>query len=104
MQRVLVLAPHPEDGETGCGATMAKYLRAGKDVFYVAFTVAEKSTPPPFRPDEQKYELARATAILGLPEENVLVNHWEVRTFPEHRQEILDYLLELRREIKPDLV
>ncbi len=103
-KRILVLAPHPEDGELGCGATMARHVEAGRDVFYVAFTIAEKSTHPPFRPDEQKYELQRAMEILGLDPKNLVINNWDVRTFGEHRQEILDYMLTLRRDLKPDLV
>lgn len=34
---LLVLAPHTDDGEFGCGATIAKCARLGTRVDYVAF-------------------------------------------------------------------
>src|SRR5581483_8652265 len=36
-RRVLVLAPHTDDGEFGCGGTMARLVEAGAEVRYVAF-------------------------------------------------------------------
>lgn len=59
---------------------------------------------PPFEPDAQRREMARSTGILGYAPERVLVENWAVRTFAEHRQEILDHMIRLRTLIKPDLV
>jgi len=50
-QRVLVLAPHTDDGEFGCGGTMARLVENGADVRYVAFSIATKSLPEGFPPD-----------------------------------------------------
>ncbi len=50
-KRVLVLAPHTDDGEFGCGGTMARLVEAGAEVRYVAFSIATKSLPPGFPPD-----------------------------------------------------
>ena len=47
-QRVLVLAPHTDDGEFGCGGTMARLVEAGAEVRYVAFSIATKSLPEGF--------------------------------------------------------
>jgi len=103
-ERILVLSPHPEDGELGCGGTIAKFIESGVKVYYVAFTIAEKSTYPPFPKDAQKAEMLRAVDILGIPQENVAINNWETREFPSHRQEILEYMISLRKEIEPDMV
>ena len=46
--RVLVLAPHTDDGEFGCGGTMARLVEAGSDVRYVAFSIATRSLPEGF--------------------------------------------------------
>ena len=46
MRRVLVLAPHTDDAELGCGGTIARLLRDGVDVFVAAFSTAEESLPP----------------------------------------------------------
>lgn len=103
-ENVLVLSPHPEDGELGCGGTIQRLIAGGSRVWFAAFTIAEKSTHPPFEPDAQLQELKRSTGTLGIPEERLLVENWQVRTFPEHRQEILDHMIKLRARIKPDLV
>ena len=50
-QRALVLAPHTDDGEFGCGGTMARLVEEGTDVRYVAFSIATRSLPEGFAPD-----------------------------------------------------
>ena len=45
IRRALVLAPHTDDGEFGCGGTMARLVEAGADVRYVAFSIATRSLP-----------------------------------------------------------
>ncbi len=103
-KRVLVLAPHTDDGEFGCGGTMARLLDSGADVRYVAFSIATKSLPPGFPPDTLAREVREATAELGLPEASLTVHDFEVRTFPERRQDILELLLEIWEDWRPDAV
>jgi N-acetylglucosamine malate deacetylase 1 len=103
-RRVLVLAPHTDDGEFGCGGTMARLADAGTEVRYVAFSIATKSLPPGFPPDALAREVREATAELGVPEENLTVHDFEVRTFPERRQDILELLISLWDEWQPDAV
>jgi len=103
-QRVLVLAPHTDDGEFGCGGAMARLVEDGADVRYVAFSIAVKSLPEGFPPDTLAREVREATAELGIPEENLTVHDFEVRTFPQHRQDILELLIELWEEWRPDVV
>jgi LmbE family N-acetylglucosaminyl deacetylase len=38
-KRILVLAPHIDDGEFGCGGTIAKLIADRAEVFYAAFSV-----------------------------------------------------------------
>lgn len=101
---VLVLAPHTDDGELGCGATIAKMVRAGIDVHYVAFSSCRDSLPAGAEPDCLIKEMHAATAVLGIPAENVVCLDYAVRHFEDHRQEILDSMLGLKKRIKPDLV
>jgi N-acetylglucosamine malate deacetylase 1 len=103
-KRVLVLAPHTDDGEFGCGGTMARLVDAGVDVRYVAFSIATKSLPPGFPPDTLAREVREATAELGLSEAALTVHDFEVRTFPERRQDILELLIALWEEWQPDAV
>jgi LmbE family N-acetylglucosaminyl deacetylase len=103
-RRVLVLAPHTDDGEFGCGGTMARLVEGGAEVRYVAFSIATKSLPDGFPPDTLGREVREATAELGIPEAQLTVHDFDVRTFPHHRQEILERLIELWEEWPPDAV
>jgi LmbE family N-acetylglucosaminyl deacetylase len=103
-ERVLVLAPHTDDGEFGAGGTMARLVEEGVDVRYVAFSIATKSLPEGFAPDTLAREVREATATLGIPEANLTVHDFDVRTFPLVRQDILEILIALWEEWKPDAV
>jgi LmbE family N-acetylglucosaminyl deacetylase len=103
-ERVLVLAPHTDDGEFGCGGTMARLVEAGAEVRYVAFSIATKSLPDGFPPDTLAREVREATTELGIPESHLTVHDFEVRTFPQSRQEILEVLIELWEEWQPEVV
>lgn len=102
--RVLILAPHTDDGEFGCGGTIAKFTAEGCDVHYVAFSAAEKSVSPEYPSDILRKEVKDATAILGIPKENLHVLDFEVRDFPAHRQEILEVMVKLNADLEPDMV
>jgi LmbE family N-acetylglucosaminyl deacetylase len=103
-ERVLVLAPHTDDGEFGAGGTMVRLVESGADVRYVAFSIATRSLPDGFAPDTLAREVREATAELGIPENNLTVHDFDVRTFPMHRQDILEVLVALWEEWQPDAV
>ena len=103
-RRTLVLAPHTDDGEFGCGGTIARLVDAGVAVRYVAFSIATKSLPAGFPPDALAREVREATALIGIPEESLIVHDFEVRTFPLHRQDILELLIDLWDDWRPDAV
>ena len=100
--RALVLAPHTDDGEFGCGGTMARLVDAGAHVRYVAFSIATRSLPEGFPPDTLAHEVREATSRLGV--KDLIVHDFDVRTFPEHRQDILELLVAAWEDWKPDVV
>lgn len=102
--RILVLAPHTDDGEFGCGGTIRRFIEEGREVFYVAFSTAEESVPEQFPPDILEREVRAGTRILGIPPENLLVYKYAVRHLPHVRQEILEELVRLKKEIDPGVV
>jgi LmbE family N-acetylglucosaminyl deacetylase len=104
IERALVLAPHTDDGEFGCGGTMARLVDQGVDVRYVAFSIATRSLPDGFAPDTLAREVREATAEIGIPTANLTVHDFDVRTFPDHRQEILELLIEIWNDWRPDCV
>jgi LmbE family N-acetylglucosaminyl deacetylase len=101
---ILILAPHTDDGEFGCGATINKLIEDGNKVYYVAFSTCRHSVLKEFPEDVLATEVKEATAILGIPKENLKLYEYDVRTFNFHRQAILDDLIKLREEINPDVV
>lgn len=103
-KRVLVLAPHTDDGEFGCGGTVARMLELGIEVHHVAFSAAEESLAAHHPKDLLRKEFAAASQALGLPEGNCRVLSYFVRKFPEQRQEILEDMVRLAQEIKPEAV
>jgi LmbE family N-acetylglucosaminyl deacetylase len=103
-KRILVLAPHTDDGELGCGGTIAKFIETGSEVYYAAFSTADESVPAHFPKNQLELEVREATNILGIKPENLLVFHYQVRKLNYVRQEILEELIRLRPIIQPDLV
>ncbi|MCT4638582.1 MAG: PIG-L family deacetylase [Bacteroidales bacterium] len=102
--KVLVLAPHTDDGELGAGGTIARLIREGLDVYYVAFSTAEESVPEGLPKNILKTEVKSATKALGIKSENLYIYNYQVRNLNYKRQSILENLIELRSEINPDLI
>lgn len=106
-EEILILAPHADDAEFGCGGTVVRLIEEGKTVHYAVLSQAVRSLPEGFPRDTLSRELTAARHALGFSEEDterVSVFDFDVRTFPTHRQEILELLIELRERIQPDLV
>ncbi len=104
MNKILILAPHTDDGELGCGATISKFIKQNKEVFYVAFSIAEESVPDGFPKNILEEEVKNATRILSINSDHLIIKKYKVRYFPKYRQEILEDMVKLNREIQPDLV
>ena len=68
---ILVLAPHTDDGEFGCGGSISKWVNEGKEVYYVAFSSAEKSVLKEMPKDILK-EVQEATKVLGIKNNLIL--------------------------------
>ena len=102
--KVLVLGAHTDDGEIGAGATISRFCREGKEVYYVAFSICEESVPKEFPTDILSKEVINAASKLGIPKENIEILRYKVRKMPESRQDILEHMIKLRKKIQPDLV
>ena len=103
-KRALVLAPHTDDGELGCGGAIAKFIESGTEVHYVAFSTCRRSLPEGWAPDTLEKEVKLAVQILGLNPENLILCDFDVRQFPVFRQEILEKIVELKLKLNPDIV
>lgn len=104
IKKALVLAPHTDDGELGCGGTIAKLIASGVEVHYAAFSACEQSVLPQFPSDILITEVKAATAVLGILPSHLHLFNYDVRTFNYQRQPILDDIIKLRDTVQPDLV
>jgi len=104
IKKVLVLAPHTDDGEFGCGGTIVKLIEQGVEIHYIAFSACEQSVLPQFPYDILITEVKEATEVLGIKSENLHLLKYDVRTFNFRRQDILDDMIVFRKQINPDLV
>ena len=101
---ILVLAPHTDDGEIGCGATLSKLLDLNCKIYYLAFCTCDSNLPDGFPNGTLEAELREATKVLSIPKENVIVKDFQVRCLSYERQAVLDILVALNKEISPDVV
>ncbi len=101
---VLVLAPHTDDAELGCGASIARFVEEGAEVFVAAFSSAEESLPIGAPKDLLKQEFYRATPLLGVKKENTAVYDYPVRRLSYFRQEVLEEMIKLKKQIQPEMV
>lgn len=97
--RVLCIGAHPDDIELGCGALIAHILPVA-DVMCVTLSDNQKNPLLKNLPEEH----FRSMAVLGMPEKNVVLGAFETRRFPEFRQEILEYMIDLNHTFKPEVV
>jgi len=96
-ERLLVLAPHPDDEVIGCGGLVALHLREGRKVHVVVATDGAEAGDAAQRESESR----AALALLG----DVSI---EFLRFPDRKlsgeRELDDRIAAILREWKPDLI
>ena len=102
-KKILLLAPHPDDPEYACGGSIARWSKEN-ELYYIAFSPCNISLPEGFAENTLYDELMASAGVLGIPEGNITTFDFPVRQFPEHRQDILEEMVRLRKSIKPDIV
>jgi LmbE family N-acetylglucosaminyl deacetylase len=102
-KKVLFVGAHPDDIELGCGALIHKVLgKSFENCEIRCVTLSDNQKNPALK--NLVVEHQRSMAVLGVPQDKVVLESFETRRFPQLRQEILEYLYRLNREYRPDLV
>ena len=92
MKKILVLSPHTDDAEFGCGGSIARWIDDGNEIYCVAFSCG----------NAHRKEFFAAMDCLHI--EDAAVNVFETRCFIKARQDILDCLISIRDDFNPDTV
>lgn len=101
---ILVLSPHTDDAELGCGGSIVKFLEQGKSIYWIVFSTASESLLPGLPKNALKTEFQSVYSKLGLQKSQIEILNYKVRHLHRHRQEILEKLVNIRDTIQPSLV
>jgi LmbE family N-acetylglucosaminyl deacetylase len=98
-KRILFIGAHPDDIELGCGALISHI-----DDFTVirCVTLSDNQKNPQLK--ALPAEHFQSLQLLGVKTEDIVLKDFETRRFPQFRQEILEYLIDLNKEFHPDVV
>ena len=95
MKKILALAPHTDDIELGCGATLHKY----KDEYQIdALSI---TSAQPLATGDPVQEFYNAMDIIGA---NAWFLDYECRILNDRRQDLLNYFWQLQQKNKYDIV
>jgi LmbE family N-acetylglucosaminyl deacetylase len=98
-RRLCFIGAHPDDIELGCGALIA---HVAKQTDVLCVTLSDNQKNPALKTIVAEHRCSMA--VLGVPEQNVIVGSFETRRFPHFRQEILEYMIDLNRNYRPEIV
>jgi LmbE family N-acetylglucosaminyl deacetylase len=98
-KRICFIGAHPDDIELGCGGLIAHI--AGKTEV-MCYTMSDNQKNPLLTNVVKEHYASMET--LGVPADHVVVADFETRRFPQARQEILEYLIEINHTFKPEIV
>lgn len=103
-KNILVIAPHTDDGELGCGATINKLIRKKCNIRYLCLSICEQSVPHGLSEETLKLEMLSALKVYDIPGKNIVSFKFPVRNFHQHRQDILQIFVEENLNFAPDLI
>lgn len=98
-KRIFFIGAHPDDIELGCGALISN-IPSTAEVFCITLS-DNKKNPKLFNLLNEHFE---SMSILGVQEDHVIVGEFQTRRFMHARQEILEFLLDLKKKFQPDIV
>lgn len=105
MSNILFLSPHPDDIELGCGATIAKLIQDKHKVYVAIFSDCTKSIVSDAKIHNPILkENINSLSYLGIENNNIYYYNYEVREFSSFRQNILEDLVLLKKNINPDVI
>jgi len=102
--RALFFSPHTDDVELGAGGTLTKLRENGHEIMWAVFSTAETSLPAGTPPDTLRREFLGVAGAVGLAQKDLRIFDFHVRYLPQHRQEILEEMIRMKKDYAPDLI
>lgn len=102
--KIIVFAPHTDDIELGCGATLSRYIKEGAEVKYISFSICEEWVPKEFPADILFTEATNAAKSLGVKEENIHIYRFRATELWKIRDKIFDIMFAINKSFVPDMV
>lgn len=103
-KRTLILCPHTDDGELGAGGLISRLLEEKSELQWMVFSSARASVPNGYEDDTLAKEFSNVMKSLKISEEQYNLFDYKVRRLHENRQDILESLIKIRNEFRPELV
>lgn len=101
--KVLVIAPHPDDEVLGCGGVMARHADEGAEVYVLVVTRGAPDIFPPEEEEEIRQELRAAHDILGVSSVHFLdFPAPKLDTIPGYK--LADAISGVIRSLQPNIV
>ena len=107
-KRVLVVMAHPDDGEFGCAATLAKWSAEGRDIYYCLVTdgqvgdAGDETITSDELAAKRRVEAQAAAHAEGVTNDVIFLHYMDSRVEPtlELRRDIARVI----RQVRPDVV
>jgi len=98
-ETVCFIGAHPDDIELGCGALIADIA---DQTNVVCVTLSDNQENPALQNLVEEHR--KSMSILGVKPENAILHDFTTRRFQAARQEILEVMLELKKQYHPEVV
>ncbi|MBD7909615.1 PIG-L deacetylase family protein [Sporosarcina gallistercoris] len=103
MNKVMIIAPHPDDETLGCGGTILRHISNGDDVYWCIITTAEGLTTDRKWLERREEEIAQVTSAYGF--KNVFKLNFvatKLDSVPDNN--LINAIGDVFKEIKPNVV
>lgn len=107
INNILCFAPHPDDEILGCGGSLIKSLKIGRQV-HICYLSCGESGSPKYSPRKlamiRKKEAISLSNFLGIPRKNIIFLSIPDNEISRYDLQSMKEIIRLTRTIKPDLV
>ena len=101
--KILVIAPHTDDAELGVGASISRWTDEGHEVWVLNLSDTSNLIGEDAG-SRMRSETRAASLELGVEKEHILFGDFDTRHFDRDRQRLLDFLIQARNSVMPQLV